>query len=906
MPDWKQYVRQRLRLPQLTAEREAEIIEDLAQQLDDAYRTALGRGLPEAEARAVAQQEILDWDLLAREIAASETRHRMNLGEHTMISLEGMSKRSTFAGVAVDFLSDALHALRLFRKSPGFTAVAVLTLALGIGANVAIFRTMDALLLKPLPFPEPDRLVHLWLRGIVNPDYTSIASMPNFLDWREQSRSFEAMAAFEGLNFNVSGTDEPEQVPGMRMSAAMFDVLGVQPRLGRAFTVEEEPLGKDKVVVISDGLWRRRFGADPNLVGKTIRINGEPRTLLGVMPPGFYFTGAQNGVWVPIAFNEEDQGRGSQSFRVAARIKPGVSLPEAQADIDTVGRRLEKQYPANEGWTVWLQPFSDFSHREVYLVLPLLLGASAFLLLIACVNIANLTLARSAARQREFAIRLAMGAGRGRLLRQLLAESLTLAVAGGAAGLLASQWLAALLFQIAPQGLLELPFRSQEPLAMGSRVLLFGLALTFVTAILFGVLPAWKAARTDPHTPLKESGRGVARSGSRFQAALVVTEIALVMIVVTGAGLMIATVKRLLGENPGFDPRNVLTMGIALPQSDFYGPPERVSFCSDVERSVAAVPGVVTASAISHLPHSGRNASRSIWIEGFAPAADNDSPSAAYRLICPHYFQTLRIPLLAGRDFTLADAVGAPEVVIVNEALVRRYFPDQDPVGRRLKLGGPRSTAPWFTVVGVVGDVRHFSLDDRPRPEIFRPYSQAAWPSMTIIARTPSAPASFATEIRKAAATIDRELPISRVQTMETWVESTTGPRKFPMQLLSAFGAVGLLLAALGIYGVMSFGVLQRTQEIGIRMALGAQPRDVARLFLREGVAFAAFGIAIGLVGALLLARLLENLLYGVTASDPLTLLSVVFLLTAVALLACWIPARRAMRVDPMVALRHE
>jgi putative ABC transport system permease protein len=369
---------------------------------------------------------------------------------------------------------------------------------------------------------------------------------------------------------------------------------------------------------------------------------------------------------------------------------------------------------------------------------------------------------------------------------------------------------------------------------------------------------------------------------------------------------MIATMKRLLGENPGFDPRNVLTLHIALPQPDFYGPPERVNFCADVQRTVGAVPGVISASATGQLPHSGRNAGRSIWIEGFVPAADNDSPGAAYRLICPDYFRTLRIPMLAGRDFTLADAVNAPEVVIVNQALARRYFPDQDPVGRRLKLGGPRSTAPWFTIVGVVGDVRHFSLDDRPRPEMFRPYSQAAWPSMDIIARTPSAPASFAAEIRKAAATIDPDLPISRVQTMDQYVESTTGARKFPMQLLSAFGAVGLLLAALGIYGVMSFGVLQRTQEIGIRMALGAQPRQVARLFLREGVAFAASGIAIGLVGALALARLLENLLYGVTASDPVTLLTVVFLLAAVALLACWIPARRAMGVDPMVALRHE
>jgi putative ABC transport system permease protein len=625
------------------------------------------------------------------------------------------------------------------------------------------------------------------------------------------------------------------------------------------------------------------------------------------MPPGFQFPAPDLAVWTPIAFNPEDQGRGSQSFRVAARIRRGVSVAEAQAEMDAIGRRLEKQYPrANEGWTVWAQPFAELASQDASLVLYLLLGASGFVLLIACANIANLFLARGARRQREFAIRLALGAGRGRLARQLFAESLALAVAGGAAGVLASQWLSVALFRIAPPGLLDLPFRTPEAAALDSRVLLFALALTLATAIFFGLLPAWKAAGTDPNTPLKESGRGAAGSRNRIQSALIVAEIALVLVVVTGAGLMIGSVRRLLGEDPGFEARNVLTMDIALPQADFYGPPERTGFCSDVEQRVGAVPGVSAASAISHLPHTNRNAGRIFVIEGRPLASENDVPSAAYRLVCPNYFRTLGIPLLAGRDFRPSDALGAPEVVLVNQAMVRRYFPDENPIGRRLKLGRPRSTAPWYTIVGVVGDVRHFGLDDQPRSEMFRPYSQSAWPAMTIVARTAGHPQALAASVRQAATGIDRELPISRVQTMQEWVEATTGPRRFPMQLLSAFGAVGLLLAALGIYGVTTYSVLARTHEIGIRMALGARPRDLAQMILREGAVLAGAGVALGLAGALALARLLRNLLYGLSADDPATLASVSLLLAAVALLACWIPSRRAMRVDPLVALRHE
>ena len=811
-------------------------------------------------------------------------------------------------------IQDLRYGLRMLAKNPGFTAVAVLTLALGIGANTTIFSVINATLLKSLPYPDTDRLVLVWANYH---NYYNIVSAPNYWDWRRQNHVFEDMALFDsagrGYNFSAPGINggpqEPEQVSGLRVSANFFAVLGVKPFLGRAFLPEEETLGKDHEVVLSYGLWKRRYGGDPALVGKTIKMDGEDFTVVGVMPRDFQFQfwGGPRQLWVPVGYTEGDHHRDSNSFIAFARLKLGVTVEQARVEIDTIARRIAQEYPKeapNMGGTV--MSMGDFGLKDIRPAMLALLAAVGFVLLIACVNVANLMLARGAARQKEFAIRLALGAGRSRIARQLLTESILLGVLGGASGLILASWSTHLLPSIVPHNIINLPFRQVDAIPLDCRVLAFTLLISFLTGLVFGLAPALGALRGDVNEPLKEGVRGSSYGGgSRLRYSLVASEVALALVVLCGAGLMVESLARVLGIDPGLNPKNVLTMQISLPQADlYYSPPVHARFCQDLDEHVGAVSGVVSVGAVAHLPLTGANAGRGFLIEGQPDPGAGNIPNANYSVACPNYFRTMGIPLIAGREFTHQDTVGAPEVIVINETMAREFWPKQDPVAKRIRLGG--SSGPVLTVVGVVGDVRHWALDEQPRRHFFRPYTQAAWPVMNIVVRTATAPAGFAGPVKKALAEIEPNRPVSHVETMEDVVSDSVGPRRFPMLLLIAFAALALALGAVGILGVVSYSVTQRTHEIGIRMALGARTVDVLELVLRGSMTWVLAGIGLGIAGSIGLTRLLRDLLYGVRPADPVVLATVSAVLAGVALVASYIPARRAAKVDPTVALRYE
>jgi putative ABC transport system permease protein len=812
-----------------------------------------------------------------------------------------------------NLLQDVRYGLRNLGRNPGFTIVAMLTLALGIGANTTIFSVINNTLLKPLPFPDPERLVLVWETFGKGPNNFNIVSAPNFWDFERQSHSFESMAIFDsaGRGYNLSATgdkQEAEQVSGLRVSAGFFTVLGVKPLLGRTFLREEETLGRDQEVVLSYGLWKRRYGGDPSLVGRTIRVDGADFTVVGVMPRDFewQFWSGQRQLWVPVGYTKTDFGRDENSFISIARLKPGVSVAQARSEMGAVASGIQHQFPkedANMGATV--EPLSEFGMYGLRTTLLALLAAVAFVLLIACVNVANLLLARGAVRQKEFAIRRALGAGGFRIARQLLTESLLLGLAGGAAGLMLAAWSIRLLFVSFKMDAMYLPMRPIESIPMDGRVFAFALLISGLTGVLFGIAPALSALRGDVNEPLKEGGRSASTSGrNSLRHVLVASEVALALIVLCGAGLMIKSMTRLLGVDPGLNPKNVLTMQMSVPQEEIYnGPPGLPRFCQDLDEHVTAVPGVLSVSAVAHLPLEG-NAGRGFQIEGQPPADPGKMPGADYSVACPNYFRTMGIPVLKGREFTQRDTLHAPGVIVINETMAHKFWPKDNPVGRAIRLGGP--DGPRLTVMGVVGDVHHQGMDEAMREQFFRPYPQAGWPYMSIVVRTTNTPATFIAPIKKAVADFLPDRPVSSFDNMEDVVRNSMGSRRFPMLLLSVFSVVALVLAAVGVAGVVSHSVAQRRHEIGIRMALGAGTLDVLRLMVNINMVWVLAGLAAGIAGSAGLTRLLTDMLYEVRPLDPAVLGAVSLLLAAVALLASYLPARRAAKIDPIAALRCE
>ena len=807
-------------------------------------------------------------------------------------------------------LSDLRYGIRTLLQSPRFSIVAIAALAIGIGANTAMFSVVYTVLLRPLAYPHPDRLVFIQESSLRHGGSTP-TSPGTYADWRDQQHSFAAIAAAEAWGASLTGTGRPEDIRGLRITASLLPVLEAAPILGRGFVPEDEQEKAGPVVLLSYGLWQRRFGGDASIIGRSLTLNGAGYRVVGVMPAGFHFPPfwQENAeMWTPLVYPPQRLAdRGSRSLRVFARLRDGVSRERATAEMRAITHRQEEAYPGSyTDFGASVAPLMEVVVGKTRPALIVLLGAVCFLLLIACANVANLLLARASGREREMALRLALGAARWRLVRQLLAESLLLAAAAGTAGVLLAWWaIHALAASIPEASRFTLP-RYQE-LGIGSVVLLFTIAISAGTSVLFGLAPALAFSNPDLHATLKAGGRGSTRgSHSLTGRFLVCAEVAISLMLLAGAGLMIRSLERLGAVDAGFDPHHVLTMRVV----DTGTPAaRRTAYFREILDRVAAVPGVESASGINHLPLAGDLWTFSFTVEGRAAPKPSELPGAAFRVAFPGYFQTMRIPLLSGRDFTVHDDAGAPPVVIVNQTMARRYWPGEDPVGRRIHLGGPDSGERWLTIAGIVKDVEQREWGASVDNEFYFPYAQNPenfQRYLTVVARTAGDPLAVAASIQQQIWSLDSNLPVADVLSMDQVVNRAVWQPRFSTTILSGFAGLALLLAMVGIYGVISYEVSRRRGEIGIRMALGARPGDVVRGVLGEAAALTAAGAVAGLFGALLLTRYLQSLLYEVSTTDPAVMAAAAIALGSVALAAAWLPARRAARVDPMAALRQD
>jgi predicted permease len=799
---------------------------------------------------------------------------------------------------------DLRYAFRSLRRAPAFTIVVLLTLALGIGGTTAIFSVVDGILLRPLPYPDPNAIVSL----IPDQGNGSAFAPADYLDYSRSARSLASMAAYRQQIVDLTGGLEPVRLTALETTVGFFDVFGIPALRGRVYGARTDAPTGPRLALISENVWQQHLGAATDIVGRTIRLNGTATEVIGVLPSSFVHP-SKVDLWMlapadvptpPIKIDGELlTERQIQFFQAIARIAPGVSLAQANDDLHAIGRRLASQYPdTNEGETVSAQPYQDTLVGSVRSALLVLMGAVAFVLLIACANVASLLLARGAARRRELAVRSAMGAGRGRLIRQLLTESLVLAGAGGVLGLLLATWGVEVLVALAPESIPRLADVGVDP-----RVTVFAVSASMLVGVIFGIVPAFQGARAEVTDALKDGGRtGTARMGT--QNVLVIAQVALALVLLVGAGLMLASFARLRAVDPGFVVRSLIVVGVPLPQAR-YDNAAQTRFYTQLYERLRENPVTARSALGFPTPFTGGNAQGAYTIEGQPPRSRPERPIAKIGSVSPGYFQTMGIPLIRGRDVALTDTDGSASVALINQTFADREWPGVDPLGRRFSLGDPAAGDSWITVIGVVGNSKHDDLQAGPQPAVYLPLTAFTIPFMGAVVRTDADEATVANAVRAAVRTLDAELPIADIDTLDRILERATGQPRFRAFLVGAFAAAALLLAAVGLYGLISYTVAQRIPEIGVRLALGATPGDVGRLVLRQGLALAAAGVAIGLVGALAATRLLAGLLFSISATDPTVYGAVALLLVTIAALACVVPARRAMRVDPAQGLRH-
>jgi putative ABC transport system permease protein len=850
---------------------------------------------------------------LARGMSPAEARRaaRMSFGNFDSIRHTAYTVRG--GGLMETFLQDVRYGVRVLAKHKSFTAVAVLTLALGIGANTAIFSVVNDLLLRPLPYSDAERVVMLWE---VTPSgrHMNTTSRANFRAWREQGASFESMSAFTDQRLNLTGVGEPEEVSVQFATPDLFKVLGVEPLHGRVL-VAEDGLQGSAGILLSHGFWKRRFGGDSGLVGKQITLNGIPFNVVGVMPPSFHWhikqrsgTGKPAEVWGVLSMPPPGDAAGSNErgrfLSVVGRLKRGVTVAQAEAELKTIHARLSEDSTFNKNYTAEVIPLREQFVGNIRPALWVLLGAVGLVLLIACANVANLLLSRVAAREKEIALRTALGARRTRVIRQLLTESLLLSLLGSALGLLVAWWGIGALVAISPRDLVNL-----QNVGINTTVLAWTLGVTLLTSILFGIVPAFEATRLNLNDALKEGGKGADAQGSRsrrLRGFLVVGEVALALMLLAGAGLLVKSFAQLRKIDTGFETENVLTMVLRLPAAKYKDDPQYVAFFRQALERISATPGVQSAGIVNFLPlYGGLGSSTGFNIEGKPEPPRGTGPSTNVRVADSGYFKTMGIPLKQGRNFTVAEDSETRPVILVSESFARRHFPSEDPIGKRIKVFMAEDPA-WTEIIGIVGDVRYDNLTAEAEPTVYYPHPGLTYEFMTLVIRTAGDPAEMAPAVRREIAAIDPDQPVSDVRTMTQVMADTVGRARFNTLLLGIFAGLATLLAAVGIFGVMNYSVQLRTREIGLRMALGAQPGRVLMLVLRQGLLLTLIGIGVGLAGALALSRVMSGLLYGVTASDPATFAAIVLVLAVVSLIACYIPARRATRVDPLIALKYE
>ena len=883
MFDWMKMMGSRMRGWFTMRRVDEEFQQELNEHLEMLAEEGVRRGLPRAEARREA---------------------RLRLGGTTQLretnrELRGLPFLDTL-------FQDIRYGLRTLRKSPGFTAVAVLTLGLGIGTNTSIFSVIHAVLLSPLPYHHPERIVVIWESNPSGGFNQFAVSPPNYADWHKEASSFEYMASVSRGNFNYTGGAEPEQLTGARVAAPFFAVTGVQPALGRTFVAADDVVGKAHVAVLGHGLWMRRFGGDRNITGKALTLDGQTYTIIGVMPEGFQVP-SRVELWLPSEFMPRDLGpgaRGAHYLRVMGRLKPGVSIDEAQAEMTGISKRLEQQYPRmQKGWRSLVISLNEATVGNIRAALLVLFGAVGFLLLIACANVANLLLARAATRQREIAIRTSLGAGRWRIARQLLTESLLLSTMGSALGLLLAEWGVHVLRTLPPSNL---------PRAAGIQldltVLGFTAGLAIATGIVFGLAPALQNLRNAPSETLKEGGRTSSAGRHGMRSSLVVLETTLALVLLIGSGLLLKSFLRLQSVDPGYRSKNLLTATVSLPQSKYATDPQQAQFFDQLVVRLQSLKGVNAVGAASSNPLEGQGYNFVFATKELAALAPTEQPSAGFYSVSSDYFRTLGIPLLAGRAFTSQDTAGGPRVAIISQALAKQFFRDRNPIGQLIFIGnsGPEKGQIWREIVGVVGDVKDEGLDAGATMTLYEPSAQVPWSSMTLFLHTGGDAAQMAGALRSEVMALDKDQPVAAVMSGEELMANAVAQPQLRTLLLAVFAGVALILAGFGVYGVMSSTVAQRTHEIGVRMALGAQQESMLRLVVGNGIRLTLFGVVLGTVGALLLTRLMKGFLFQVTPTDPETFAVVVFFLLLVAFFASYIPARRAMRVDPVVALRYE